>query len=104
VRRKNDTDRTEIKQGRLIGVLCRVGYYSIVSVGKPAPIPLTARSKAWVCGRFLAEIVGSYRAGGIDVCYECSVLSGSGLCDVPIPCLWESAECVCVFECDQVEQ
>jgi hypothetical protein len=99
VRRKNDTDRTEIKQGSLIGVLCREGNYSIVSVGKPMPIPVTARSKALFCSRFLAEIVGSNRAGGIDVCYECSVLSGCGLCDVPIPCLGESAECVCVSVC-----
>jgi len=27
-----------------------------------------ARSKAWVCGRSHAEIVGSNPTGGIDVC------------------------------------
>jgi hypothetical protein len=32
------------------------------------PIPEAARSKAWVCGRSLAGIVGSNTAGGIDVC------------------------------------
>ena len=30
--------------------------------------PLAARSKAWVCGRSLAGIVGSNPAGGMDVC------------------------------------
>jgi hypothetical protein len=39
------------------------------------------RSKAWVCGRSPAEIVGSNPTGGMDVCRECCVLSGSGLCD-----------------------
>jgi hypothetical protein len=32
------------------------------------PIPVAARSKAWVCGRSLAGIVGSNPAGGMDVC------------------------------------
>jgi hypothetical protein len=32
------------------------------------PIPLAARSKAWVCGRSLAGIVGSNPAGRMDVC------------------------------------
>jgi hypothetical protein len=27
-----------------------------------------ARSKAWVCGRSLAVIVGSNTAGGMDIC------------------------------------
>jgi hypothetical protein len=31
------------------------------------PIPVAARSKAWVCGRSLAGIEGSYLAGGMDV-------------------------------------
>ena len=30
------------------------------------PIPVAARSKAWVCGRSLAGIAGSNSAGGID--------------------------------------
>ena len=33
-----------------------------------SPIPVTARSKAWTCGRSLAEIAASNPAGGIDVC------------------------------------
>jgi hypothetical protein len=32
------------------------------------PIPVAARSKAWVFGRSLAGIVGSNPAGGMDVC------------------------------------
>jgi hypothetical protein len=32
------------------------------------PIPMAAPSKAWVCGRSLAEIVGSNFAVGMDVC------------------------------------
>jgi len=52
---------------------------SIVGVFNPQPsrlwyiicmynIPLAARPKAWVCGRSLAEIVGSNLTGDIDVC------------------------------------
>jgi hypothetical protein len=45
-------------------------------------IPVAARSKAWVCGRSLAGIVGSNRAGNIDVSsVSVCVLSGRGLCD-----------------------
>ena len=32
------------------------------------PVPVAARSKAYVCGRSLAEIVGSIPTGGMDVC------------------------------------
>jgi hypothetical protein len=32
------------------------------------PVPVAARSKAWVCGRSSAEIVGSNPTGGMDVC------------------------------------
>jgi len=44
---------------------------------------VAARSKAWVCELSLAGIVGSNPAGGggMDVCVECCVLSGRGLCD-----------------------
>ena len=33
-----------------------------------SPVPVTARSKAQVCGRSPAEIVGSNPKGGMDVC------------------------------------
>jgi hypothetical protein len=32
------------------------------------PIPLTAPSKAWVCGRSLSGIAGSNPAGDMDFC------------------------------------
>jgi len=32
------------------------------------PVPVAARSKAWVCGRLHAEIVGSNPTGDMDVC------------------------------------
>ena len=32
------------------------------------PVPVAARSKAWVCGRSPSEIVGSNPTGGMDVC------------------------------------
>ena len=44
-------------------------------------VPVAVRSKVWVYGRSLAGIVGSNPAGGMDVCCECCVLSGSGLSD-----------------------
>jgi hypothetical protein len=43
-------------------------------------IPVVARSKVWVCGLSLAGILNSNLAGGTDVSYESSVLSGRGLC------------------------
>ena len=35
---------------------------------KGVPIPVAAKSKAWVCGRWLAGISDSNHAGGMDVC------------------------------------
>ena len=32
------------------------------------PVPVAARSKAWVCGRSPAEILGSNPTEGMDVC------------------------------------
>ena len=37
------------------------------------PVPVAARSEAWVCGRWPAEIAGSNTAGGKDVCLLCVV-------------------------------
>jgi hypothetical protein len=41
-----------------------------------SPIPVTARSKAWVCRRLLAAIAGSNRCLSL----VSVVLSGRGLC------------------------
>jgi hypothetical protein len=47
---------------------------------------VAARSKAWAFRRVLAGIVGSNPSGGMDVCLLwVFVLSGTGLCDGPIP-------------------
>jgi len=54
------------------------------------PFPLAALSKAWVCGCWLAEIVGSNPGGGKEVCCECCVSSGRGLCNESITCTAES--------------
>ena len=47
---------------RSSGVLFNVNIMTYLSV------PVAARSKASVCGRSLAEIVGSNPTGGMDVC------------------------------------
>jgi hypothetical protein len=64
------------------------------------PIPMAARSKALVCGRSPAEIVGSNSTGFTDVCSECCVLSGRGLCDELITRPEESYRLWCVVACD----
>jgi len=64
------------------------------------PVPVAARSKAWVCGLSPAEIVGSNQTGGMDVCCECCVLSGRGLCDELITRPKESYRPWCVVVCD----
>ena len=46
----------------------RVGGYIIRKSMIYVPIPVAAWSKAWVCGRSPAEIVGSNPTGGMDVC------------------------------------
>ena len=63
---------------------------------------MAARSKAWVCGRSLAEIVGSNPTGGMDVClmWVLCVLSGTGLCDELITRAEESYRLWCVVVCD----
>ena len=64
------------------------------------PVPVAAWSKAWVCGRSPAEIVGSNPTGGMDVCCECCVLSGRVLCDGLIIRPEESYRLWCVVVCD----
>jgi hypothetical protein len=65
-------------------------------------IPVAARSKAWVCSRLLAGIVGSNPTGiWMSVSCECCVLAGKGLCVGLITRPEESYRlwCVCVCEC-----
>ena len=57
-------------------------------------------SKAQVCRRSSAEIVGSNTTGDMDVCCECCVLSGRGLCVELITSLEDSYRLWCVVVCD----
>ena len=61
------------------------------------PIQVAARSKSWVCGRSPAGIVGLKPAGCMDVCRECCVLLGRGLCDELISHPEESYRVWCVW-------
>jgi hypothetical protein len=46
------------------------------------------------------EILGSNPTGGMDICCECRVLSGRGLCDELIIRPEESYRLCCVVVCD----
>jgi hypothetical protein len=59
-------------------------------------ISVTAMSKAWVWGLSPAEIVGLNPARGMNICCECCVLSGRGLCDELITRPKESYRLWCV--------
>jgi hypothetical protein len=43
-------------------------YISLKKVLYKSPMPVAARSKAWVCGRSVTGIVGSNPVEGMDVC------------------------------------
>ena len=66
---------------------------------KKTPIPVAVGSKAWVCGRSLAGILGSKPAESMSVSCECCVLSGRGLCVWLIARLEDSERGV--SECDR---
>jgi len=61
---------------------------------------VAARSKALICRRSPAETVGSNPTGGMNVCRECYVLSGRGLCNELITRPEESYRLWCVVVCD----
>jgi len=74
--------------------------FFIFSVVLPTlPVLVTARSKAWACGRSFAGFAGSNPAGDLDICCECCFL-GIGLCDGPITRPEESYRVWCVVVCD----
>jgi hypothetical protein len=61
------------------------------------PMPVAARSNAWVCGRSFAGIPGSDHAGAwMSVSCECCVLSGRGPCVglVALPGVLRSVTCL----------
>ena len=43
-------------------------FFLLAPICNIQPVSVAARSKAWVCGRSPAEIVGSNPTGGMDVC------------------------------------
>ena len=61
------------------------------------PVPVAARSNAWVCGLSPAK---KNPTVATDVCRECYVLSGRGLCDGLITRPEESYRLWCVVVCD----
>ena len=65
------------------------------------PVPVAARSKAWVCGGTLAGIAGSNPVRVMSVSCDCCVLSGRGLCVGPIIRPEESYRLCCVVVCDR---
>jgi len=67
-------------------------------MGVGLSIPVAARSKALVCGRSPAEIVGSNPTEGMVACLfgMLCVLSGRGLRDELITCPEESHRLWCV--------
>jgi hypothetical protein len=64
------------------------------------PIPVAERSKAKVCSRSLAEISDSNPTGDMDVSYDCSELSHTGIYLGPITRPEESYRLRCVTVCD----
>ena len=76
-------------------------YLRFEWVATSGAYPMTARSKAWVCGLSLPEIAGSNPAGAyISVSCYYFVLSGRGLCDELITRPEESYRVWWVFVCD----
>jgi hypothetical protein len=78
--------------------LWRLKLILIVTINQP--IPVAARSEAWVCGRALARTAVLILAGGmgVSVFWVLCVLSVRGLCDGLITCPEKSYRvwCVCV--------
>jgi hypothetical protein len=80
---------------------CKVSII-IVRFYTPKCRSLAERSKTRVYGCSLAGITGSNPIGGMDVSVVVTVvcLSGTGLCDWPIPRPEESYRLWCVIMCD----
>lgn len=84
---KNSTERnTEISLNIQINTTIQ-----LASLYKILPSPVTARSKAWICGRSIVGITSLNPAEGTDVrlvSFECCAYDG--LCDEPITYAEES--------------
>jgi len=58
----------DLNNSAILWLYSRVTKHILKYVLLYKPIPVAARSKAYVCGRSRAEIVGSNPSGGMDVC------------------------------------
>jgi len=93
---------------RMVHLMLKV--HAVHGVMFSPPILVAVRSKVRFYGRLLAGIAGSKPAEAwMSVCCECCVLSARGfrvgLITGPEESYRECARaCVCVFECDQVQQ
>jgi hypothetical protein len=67
----------------------------------PLLIAVATQSEAWLCGSSPAAIVGSNPAEGMDVCCECCMLHGRGLCDGLITRPEDSYRVWCVWVCNE---
>ena len=72
-------------------------YFDLILISRSIAGP--ARSKAWVCGRWLPGIVGLNPAEGMQVCLLCVVKSLSQADHSSRGVL--PNVCVCVSECDR---
>jgi len=73
-------------------------FYWVESTQKP--IPVVARSKAWVCGRSLAGIAGSNPVGGFSAFLLWVVCVVRDFCDGSSHFVWDSYRvCLCVCLC-----
>jgi len=57
----------------------RCHFLTCCHQGSSSPIPVAARSRAWVCGRSLDGIAGSNPAGDMVVSWNCCVFSDRGV-------------------------
>jgi hypothetical protein len=63
-------------------------------------LPVAARSQEWVSGRSLVKNSVSKPTESMDVCFDCCVQPGRGLCDELITRPEESYRvCVCMYVC-----
>ena len=77
-----------------------LSHLSIIATKATSPFPVAARSKTQFCGHSPAEVVDSSPTAGMDVCFECYVLSGRDLCYGLITRQGESYLVWCVAVCD----
>ena len=67
VRRRCGIERN-VERTKEMRISKQLSPVKIMIAKKTGSVPVAARSKAWVCGRSPAEIVGSNLTGGMDVC------------------------------------